>query len=461
MAGVAEEPTPTLAVRLAATDNVATLLSPARAGTAVSVRETGSGDRLPDPVTATIDLAAGHKIALGAIPAGAAIVKYGLPIGRATADIAAGAHVHVHNTRSAMSPAALRTPGAVPRPHRVPVAAFRRVVQDCLEASAVPAAAARDMTDALTEAHLRGVETHGVRRLAPYLDRIRAGGVDPLAEPRIETQGPLLRVDGRAGIGHHVAGVAADHTAHAATESGLAAALVRNSSHFGFAGYYATRIAAWGMVALVVSNGQVLVGPEGARAALFSNNPFAIAAPLPDGTFFEFDMATSVTSRARLVQASERGDPIPEGLALDAAGHPTTDAAEAAAGILLPLAGAKGLPLIAALELLAGVLGGGPYADQVASKEDDPAAPEGTGHFLLAIDLDSALGSRAFAERLADLVHRIETLPMRPGAEPPRYPGARRWRLRAERMANGIPLTSAETDQIKTLSRRLGIESWA
>ena len=135
------------------------------------------------------------------------------------------------------------------------------------------------MAAAMTEAHLRGVETHGLRRLRPYLSRIRSGGVDPKAQPAMEQRGALIMIDGRNGIGHYVAAGATEAVSAVAQEFGVGIALVRNSNHFGFAGYYATLIAEHGLIGIVISNGQVCVGPEGATKALLSNNPLAIAAP--------------------------------------------------------------------------------------------------------------------------------------------------------------------------------------
>ncbi len=211
------------------------------------------------------------------------------------------------------------------------------------------------------------------------------------------------------------------------------------------------------MLAMVTSNGQVCLGPDGARRAILSNDPVAVAAPLAAGGFFEFDMATSVTSRANVVLAAQRGEALPAGLALDASGNPTRDAAAALDGVLLAFGGDRGFALVMAIELLSGIVTGGAYGDLVASKEADPQAPEGTGHFMLAIDLERALGVETFKHRLDDLISRLAALPMKAGAEPPRYPGKRRWRLRTERLRDGIPLSAADFDGLQALATELDI----
>jgi LDH2 family malate/lactate/ureidoglycolate dehydrogenase len=438
------------AVRISPQDNVATLVSPVEANGRVAVRMMSRSAAAPDEVVARQAIAAGHKIALVDIPAKADVLKYGLAIAHASTPIRRGEHVHVHNAVSTISSAGARAVPDAPAA-RVDGERLRSAVLGGLRRTGVPDAAARIVADHMVEAHLRGVETHGLRRVLPYLARIRAGGVDAGADPRIETSGGLVRVNGCNGVGHHVAAVAADAVAAAASEHGVAAALVRNSNHFGFAGYYATRIASHGKAAMVTSNGQILVGPPGGRQPLFSNDPVAIAAPLDDGTFLEFDMATSVTSRANLVAAARSGEAIPAGWALDRRGDPTTDAAAALEGILLPFGGDKGFGFIAAIEMLTGVLSGGAYADTVASKEADSSVPEGTAHFMLAIDVEAALGREAFQDRLGDMVSRIARVKMRDGAPAPRHPGARRWALRRERLAEGIPLSTSDLDVLQQL----------
>lgn len=340
-----------------------------------------------------------------------------------------------------------------------PADSLRSFIAACVTASGANEQAAEAMADALTEAHLRGVETHGLRRLRPYIARMQSGGVEAAADPHIVDAGSMLRVDGRNGIGHHVAKRAAEAVSAAAAKSGIAIALVRNSNHFGFGGYYATQIARAGQIALVTSNGQVFVAPEGRTKALLSNNPFAIAAPMgkPDA-FLELDLAMSVTSRANIVQAAKEGKPLAPGTAQDRHGKPTSDAAAALEGTLLALAGDRGFGLLFAIESITGVLAGGEaYADRVSSKEASPNAPEGTAHTLIAIDLESAFGADSYSARLNEMIARLHALPGATDARPVRYPGERRWTLRKQRLRDGVPLTKAERADLAELAKEFAI----
>ena len=331
------------------------------------------------------------------------------------------------------------------------------VIVACARAAQVGEPAAAAFASHIVEAHLRGVDTHGLRRLRPYLARVAVGGVDALAEPVIEAHGAVLRVDGRNGIGQYVARVAADAVIAKARDTGVSIALVRNSNHFGFAGFYASHIAAASMVGLVTSNGQVMVGPDGALQPIFSNDPLAISAPYASGSMFELDLALSVTSRQNIVRAARMGQMIPPGTALDRNGFETTEAEAALEGLLLAFGGARGFALLSAVEVLTGVLTGGAYADLVGSKEASPDQPEATAHFMLAIDLEHALGAALFNLRLADLADRLQGLPMREGTPRPRMPGARRWQLRAERLEEGIPLAPPDIADLLDLCMECGV----
>lgn len=444
------------AVLLAPNDNVAAAIAAVDAAVPVVVTLNSSDEAVLN-VSSRQKIPFGHKIAIKDLAKGSPIIRYGYPIGVATADIKLGDHVHSHNMRSALSPA---SDEKAPAREIRPADWVRRKIAEVLLAAGAHAGAAETMASALSEAHLRGVETHGLRRLRPYLARIRSGGVDAKAQPVIEQHGGLLMIDGRNAIGHYVASEAAKAVSDAAREFGIAIAVVRNSNHFGFAGYYATLIAERGQIGIVTSNGQVCVGPKGAMKALLSNNPLAIAAPTGRGdAFLEMDLATSVTSRANVVEFAKSGRTLEPDLAQDAAGYPTRDAAAALEGSLLAFGGNKGFALLVALEAMTGVLAGGAYADQVSSKESSPNAPEGTAHSIIAIDINKAIGEASYVQRLDKMLDRLRDLPAAADAEKIRYPGERRWQLRRERLKDGIPLSKSDLGALMEAAKEAGVST--
>lgn len=441
-------------ILLAAKDDVAALLDNAPTGSAVVITLSTSGE-VVDELTTRQEIPFGHKVAIHNIAEGAPIIRYSFPIGVATASIGEGEHVHSHNMRSLLSPAVTKPEKAR---ERRPASWIRDLVYRCIATAGADAEVAEAFADAIVEAHLRGVETHGLRRVRPYIARIRSGGVDAKKRPVIEQTQAILRVDGRNGIGHFVATAAAKAVSAAARQHGVAIALVRNSNHFGFAGYYATQIASQGQLGLVISNGQICVGPEGATSPFLSNNPLAIGAPTGQrDAFFELDLATSVTSRANVVEAARTNTQLPPGWAQDAQGRPTRSARAALAGSLFAFGGDKGFALLLALEAMTGVLGGGFYGDQVSSKEAAPNAPEGTSHTFIAIDLAMALGVDVYCARLDDLLRRLVALSKGPDAKTLRYPGERRWKLREQRLRDGVPLGEADLLDLIALATELRV----
>jgi L-2-hydroxycarboxylate dehydrogenase (NAD+) len=204
----------------------------------------------------------------------------------------------------------------------------------------------------------------------------------------------------------------------------------------------------------------VCVAPEGASKALLSNNPLAIAAPTErNDAFLEMDLATSVTSRANVVESAKSGTPLPAGWAQDSGGNATRDPTAALAGSLLAFGGSKGFALLVALEAITGVLTGGSYADQVSSKESSPNAPEGTAHTMIAIDLEKAIGGKHYERRLDDMFNRLRNLPTGVNATALRYPGERRWQLRRQRLRDGIPLSLSDLNDLLALAGELGVKT--
>ena len=299
------------ATLLTVEDDVGVLLTDVQAGEVVFFELSATGERLGS-ATARADIPFGHKIARADFSAGENLTKYGQPFGQTKKDIYAGDHVHTHNVSSLG--AAKREAKRTDKKRAWPAAWLKEAVQMMAAGGGCSDLAAEHLADHITEAHLRGVETHGLGRLEPYLSRIASGGVNGRATPVLKGDRGLLMVDGQNGVGHHVSVLAADAVVEAAAEYGVGMALVRNSNHFGFAGYYTTRIAARGQVGLAGSNGQVCLAPPGGLRPIFSNDPLAVAAPIGKDEYMEFDMATSVVSRAKIAEAATKGALLPFGM---------------------------------------------------------------------------------------------------------------------------------------------------
>ena len=236
-----------------------------------------------------------------------------------------------------------------------------------LERVDVPREHAETVARSLLAANLRGVDTHGMTRLPIYVERLRAGLINGRVSGTVVAEGPTTAVfDGENGLGQ-VVGTKGMQLAIAKAESaGVGFVTVRNSNHYGTAAYYAMMALAHDMIGVSITNSPPLMAPWGGRKGFLGTNPLSIAVPAGEERPFVFDMATSVVARGAVILAAKRGDAIPPTWAMNKDGEPTTDAKAALEGAVLPLGGHKGFGLAMAIDILAGVLAGGPFGPPTA-----------------------------------------------------------------------------------------------
>ena len=303
---------------------------------------------------------------------------------------------------------------------------------------------------------LRGTDSHGVARLPVYVERLRAGAINPRPRPSVERRdGAVALVDGDQGPGQVAALHATDVSIELAREYGVGVVTVRRSAHFGAAAYYAIRAAEQGLVAMAMTNTEPLVIPHGGAEPALGTNPICLAAPAGDG-IFNFDMATSQVAMNRVWNARDEGRPIPEGWGVDAQGRSTTDAAAVVAG--MPLGGYKGYGLALVVEVLSGVLAGSGVRHDVGKLYDDVHKPLDTGHFHLAIDPERTVGRERFAAVLAGLLGDLRAIPPAPGSDEVLVPGDPEDRARAERERSGIPIEPGLWRTLRELGAELGVD---
>jgi (2R)-3-sulfolactate dehydrogenase (NADP+) len=218
---------------------------------------------------------------------------------------------------------------------------------------------------------------------------------------------------------------------------GIAAMAVANSHHFGMAGYHVEGPATRGLVAFAFGNSPAAIAPWGGRRALFGTNPIAFACPRRRGAPpLVIDLSLSKVARGKVMLAAQKGEPIPEGWALDAEGRPTRDAKAALGGTMLPMGDAKGAALVLMVEIVAAALVGANFGFEASSFFDAAGGPPRVGQFFILIDPGRFAGDGFGA--------RVETLCAAIGAEPgTRLPGARRLESRARAARDGIEIPDA------------------
>lgn len=293
--------------------------------------------------------------------------------------------------------------------------------------------AARSVARALVGAEADGLKGHGLSRIPTYLAMLKAGKIDGLAEPALRRPRPgVLVVDAADGFAYPALDVALAELPVMARAQGIAAAAIDRSSHCGAAGLHVERLAEAGLVALLFANTPEAIAPWGGKRPVFGTNPIAFAAPLPGRPPAVVDLALSKVARGNIVAAKQKGEPIPEGWALDADGRPTTDATAALGGTMVAMGDAKGAALAFMVEVLAAALVGTHFAFEASSFLDDKGGPPRTGQLVLAIDPAAFAGAEAFAARMAELASVIE------GQDGARLPGSRRLALRAAARRDGL-----------------------
>jgi LDH2 family malate/lactate/ureidoglycolate dehydrogenase len=206
----------------------------------------------------------------------------------------------------------------------------------------------------LIDADVLGTATHGISRLGIYLDRIQRGLIDPRAEVVIDRESAgVLVIDAKNGLGQVQAMKAIELLIPRAKANGVAAATIRNSQHFGALSSYCNRAAEQNMILLAMTNGEPAMAPTGGYEAFFGTNPIAASFPAGSDPAVKVDLATSVVARGNIIAAQRKKTRIPEGWALDSAGEPTLDPAEALRGTVQTMAGHKGYALALMVEAFA------------------------------------------------------------------------------------------------------------
>jgi len=337
-----------------------------------------------------------------------------------------------------------------------PADLLERFASALLEAAGAPSGNAALTAEALVDADIEGLASHGLMQLPMYLERIAQGSVDPAAEGEIVVDlGSRLTLDAGNGLGQVTAERACEIAIARAAEHGVAIVAVRNAFHFGAAGRFARRIALAGKIGIVMANTRPMLPAPGGAEAVVGNNPLAIAVPT-GGEPIVLDLAMSAGAMGKVRLAASKGEPIPEGWAQTAEGLPTRDAAEAIKGVLLPAAGAKGFGLAVMVDLLAGGLSAGGVGSEVQPLYGDLSRPYGSANLVMAIEIEGMRPIADYEAVAAGFADRIRQSRPAPGAAPIRVPGDRAAEAR-KRFDGNCALATETLQALRNQARRLGV----
>jgi LDH2 family malate/lactate/ureidoglycolate dehydrogenase len=319
--------------------------------------------------------------------------------------------------------------------------------------------AAVTVAEGLVEADLEGLSSHGVMLVEMYLDRLRAGSVSTHESAEfVSDHGCSVVLDAGHAFGHLTGAQSIDIAVSRAKQHGVGIVAVRHGFHFGTAGRYAQRAADKDCIGIAMCNTRPLMPAPGGAERVVGNNPIAIAVP-SDGTIpVVLDMATSEAAMGKIRLAEKAGETIPANWAVRNDGGPTTDPADAIAGMLLPAAGPKGFGLAFMIDLMCGLLAGGGHGVAVKPLYGNPSVPYDCSHLFIAIDVAHFCDIAHFRAQTAAAADHIRAGKRASGITRLFVPGEPEWQRRES--ANGkVKLEPAVADNLIKLAQDLKVSA--
>ena len=327
----------------------------------------------------------------------------------------------------------------------------------------------------LITSDLRGIESHGVGRLKYYFDRIQMGVQFPTAKMEIvKDEGATALIDGNHGMGHPTAYRAMQLAMKKAKTYGVGAVTVRNTTHFGIAGYYPLMAAKAGLMGFTVTNARPSIAPTFSTEPMLGTNPIAFAAPSDEPYSFCFDGATSIAQRGKIEVADRAEKPVPAGWVTDAEGNLMTDPAAILKEIptfqaaLLPLGGAgeilgghKGYGLATLVEVLSASLSGGAFLkDLLGFEPDGSRRPFMVGHFFLAIDVEHFIPLDVSRKVTGDIMRALQAARKAPGHDRIYVAGETEYAKEKEVRELGIPVNPNLRKDLVFVRDALGVTGY-
>lgn len=320
---------------------------------------------------------------------------------------------------------------------------------------------ARIATDVVVTTDTMGVHTHGTRQVRPLMKNVRAGRIDVRAVPEVTAEGPAwVVVDGHNAMPMTNAHTAMELAMQKAKSAGVAYAGVKNSNHYGAAGYYARMALKEDMIGLSMSNVDPCMTVPGARGRIIGTNPIAYAVPTGEEMPVFLDIATSTVAATKVFAARDVGKSIPDNWLVDDDGVPTTDPSEyPEKGAMLPMAGHKGYGFALFVEVLAAVLTGAAITQEVASWVLDTSERPNEGHAFIAIDVGRMMPIQTFKARMDRMIREIKESPKAKGSDRIYLPGEMEWEKREVALKEGMQLPEDVILSLVGLGEDVGLDS--
>lgn len=356
----------------------------------------------------------------------------------------------------------------------VPFDVLEDFMKDALMGAGIPSEDAAIISDILIESDKRGIDSHGIGRLKPiYIDRIDAGILNPVTNiDVIRNKKTTAVLDGHDGMGHVIAKKAMDMAIEKAKAYGLGMVAVRNSSHYGIAGYYATMASKQNMIGITGTNARPSIAPTFGVDNMLGTNPLTVAFPTDEDFPFVLDAATSVSQRGKIEVYGRADKELPEGWVIGRDGKTRTDTQQILIDLttgnaaLAPLGGIgedgggyKGYGYATIVEVLSSALQGGSFLKQLTGLNPDGSKkPISLGHFFIAIDINEFTEVDDFKRDAGEIMRQLRNSTVAPGAERIYTPGEKEhdaWLYRKDR---GCPVPPVLQQQMIELRNRYKLD---
>lgn len=346
---------------------------------------------------------------------------------------------------------------------------------DVFKAVGVPEEDATICADVLITSDKRGIDSHGVGRLKPiYYDRIKQGIQEPITNFEITKEGPTTAVvDGHNGMGHVIGKKAMQLAIDKAKKFGMGMVAVRNSTHYGIAGYYAMMAADAGMIGITGTNARPSIAPTFGVENMLGTNPLVFGMPTDEEFQFILDCATSISQRGKIEVYEREGKELPSGWVIDENGNARTDTVEVLKDLvkgtaaLTPLGGLgedlggyKGYGYATVVEILSAALQGGAFLKGLLGFENGKAVPYKLGHFFMAIDISAFVELDEFKKTTGNILRDLRNSKKAPGQSRIYTAGEKEYLAWLYRKDKGVPVDDTLQKQILTLKKELGLNKY-
>ncbi len=350
-------------------------------------------------------------------------------------------------------------------------------IKDAFIGVGVPADDAEIVTDVLLESDRRGIESHGCNRFKPvYIDRINAGIQQPVTNFEILKETPTTAVvDGHHGMGQVIGYKAMSMAIEKAKKYGMGMVAVRNSCHYGIAGYYTTMATKAGCIGMTGTNARPSVAPTLGVEGMFGTNPFTLGVPTDEDFDFNFDCATSITQNGKVEYYERIGEEIHPGTVIDIDGNPVegdagvalkkirqgTAALTTLGGIGEALGGYKGYGFALFVEFLSSILQDGAYGKELDGKDaEGNIRPYQLGHFFVAIDTEHFMGEEIARKKAGDIVRSMRASKKAPGEERIYTAGEKEYDIWMQRKDSGVPINESVQAEMNKVRDDLGLTQY-